>query len=49
MRSTLQDVTEQKKAEEKIQNLVNIVKSSSDVILTLSPGGIITTWNKGAE
>lgn len=43
MRSTLQDVTGQKKAEEKIQNLVNIVGSLSDAILTLSPGGVITT------
>ncbi len=49
MRSTVQDVTEQKKTEEKIQNLVNIVESSSDAILTLSPDGKITTWNKGAE
>ena len=49
MRSTVQDVTEQKKTEEKIRNLVNIVESSSDAILTLSPDGKITTWNKGAE
>ena len=43
------DVTERKKAEEKIQTLANIVKSSSDAILTLSLDGIITIWNKGAE
>ena len=46
---TSTDVTERKKAEEKIQTLANIVKSSSDAILTLSLDGIITIWNKGAE
>ena len=43
------DLTEQKKNEEKIQNLANIVESSCDAILILSLDGIITTWNKGAE
>jgi PAS domain S-box-containing protein len=43
------DITERKKAEEKIRTLANIVESSSDAILTLSLDGIITTWNKGAE
>jgi PAS domain S-box-containing protein len=43
------DITESKKAEEKIRTLANIVESSSDAILTLSLDGIITTWNKGAE
>ena len=49
MKATVQDITERKKAEEKIRTLANIVKSSGDAILTLSFDGIITTWNKGAE
>ena len=42
------DITERKKAEEKIQNLANIVESSNDAIITQS-FGTITSWNKGAE
>ena len=49
MKATVQDITEHKKAEEKIRTLANIVESSGDAILTLSLDGIITTWNKGAE
>jgi PAS domain S-box-containing protein len=49
MKAIVQDITERKKAEEKIQTLANIVESSGDAILTLSLDGIITTWNKGAE
>jgi PAS domain S-box-containing protein len=43
------DITERKKAEEKIRILANIVESSGDAILTLSLDGIITIWNRGAE
>ena len=43
------EITERKKAEEKIQSLANAVESSNDAILTESLDGIITSWNKGAE
>lgn len=43
------DITERKKAEEKIKRLANVVESSNDIITTESLDGIITSWNKGAE
>jgi PAS domain S-box-containing protein len=49
MRGTVQDVTERKKAEEKIQILANAVESSNDAIMTGSLDGVVTSWNIGAE
>ena len=49
MKGTVQDITERKKAEEKIRQLANIVESSNDAIGTISLDGIIESWNKGAE
>jgi PAS domain S-box-containing protein len=49
MRGTVQDVTERKKAEEKIKILAKAVESSNDAIMTGSLDGIVTSWNKGAE
>ena len=43
------DITERKKAEEKVKILANAVESSNDAIVTESLEGIITSWNKGAE
>ena len=43
------DITDRKRAEEKLQALANVVESSSDAILTLSLDGIIASWNKSAE
>lgn len=45
----VQDITERKKAEENIQNLANIVESTTDAVVTVSLENIITSWNKGAE
>jgi len=49
LKGIVQDITERKKAEEKIQSLANVVESSNDAILTISLDGIITSWNQGAE
>jgi len=49
LRGTVQDITERKKAEEKIKKLANAVDSSNDAIITESVDGIIESWNKGAE
>ena len=49
VKGIVQDITERKKAEEKIQILANAVESSNDAIVTESLEGIITSWNKGAE
>ena len=35
IKGIVQDITERKKAEEKIQNLANIVESSNDAIVTV--------------
>ncbi|WP_048162357.1 PAS domain S-box protein [Methanosarcina sp. 1.H.A.2.2] len=49
VKGIVQDITERKRAEEKIQTLANAVESSNDAIVTESLEGIILSWNKGAE
>jgi len=49
IKGIVQDITESKKAEEKIQTLLNAMESSDDAIITESLECIITSWNKGAE
>ena len=49
VKGIVQDITERKKSEEKIQILANVVESSNDAIATESLDGIITSWNKSAE
>ena len=49
MIGTVQDITERKKDEEKIQNLANIVESSNDAIGTISLDNTLMSWNKGTD
>jgi PAS domain S-box-containing protein len=44
-----QDVTAQRQAESATKELAAIVSASEASILSLSPDGIITSWNAGAE
>lgn len=49
VKGIVQDITELRRSEEKIRNLASIVESSNDAIGTISPDGIVKSWNKGGE
>jgi diguanylate cyclase (GGDEF)-like protein/PAS domain S-box-containing protein len=46
---TMTDISEHKSAEEDLRRLAAIVRCSDDAIISLTTGGIIQTWNLGAE
>lgn len=43
------DITDRKKTQEKLLHLAAIVESSDDGIFSVTPEGIIVSWNTGAE
>jgi PAS domain S-box-containing protein len=49
VKGIVQDITESKKADEKIQTLAKAVESSNDAIVTEAFDNTIASWNKAAE
>jgi len=46
---TIQDITDRKRAEEKLAQLAMVIESSDDAISSVDLDGKISSWNKGAE
>jgi two-component system, cell cycle sensor histidine kinase and response regulator CckA len=47
--AAIRDITERKRREMDRSRLADVVESSYDAIISLTPQGIILTWNRGAE
>jgi PAS domain S-box-containing protein len=47
--AAIRDITERKRREDDLSRLAVVVESSYDAIISLTPQGIILTWNHGAE
>jgi PAS domain S-box-containing protein len=47
--AAIRDITERKRREYDLSFLAAVVESSPDAIISLTPGGIVLTWNHGAE
>src|ERR1700681_4282209 len=47
--AAIRNITERKRREDELSRLASVVESSYDAIISLTPHGIILTWNQGAE
>ncbi len=48
-RAVCRDITQRKKAEERMSFLANIVENVVDAVVSIDSSGRITNWNRGAE
>jgi PAS domain S-box-containing protein len=49
MLASIIDITERKRAHAAHERLAAIVESSDDAIISKTPDGVVTSWNRGAE
>jgi two-component system cell cycle sensor histidine kinase/response regulator CckA len=47
--AAIRDITERRRREDELSRLAAVVESSYDAIVSLTPQGVILTWNSGAE
>src|SRR5271154_3826357 len=47
--AAIRDITERKRHEDELSRLAAVVESSYDAIISLTPEGIVLSWNHGAE
>jgi two-component system cell cycle sensor histidine kinase/response regulator CckA len=47
--AAIRDITERKRREDDLSRMAAVVESSYDAIISLTPQGIILTWNHGAQ